>query len=63
MCVLKRAPCWYAIEVDVWRAGFDWALGLGGEEGILRDPVHVIFGHFKLISTVAFLCSHPLLLP
>lgn len=28
--------CWYAVEIDVRGAGFEGALGLGGEGGILE---------------------------
>lgn len=45
VCTLKRTQCWYAIEIDIWGAGLDWALGSEGEGGVLGDPVCIIFGH------------------
>lgn len=63
MCVLKRTHCWYAVERNVWGAGFDGVLGLGGEEGVLGDPVYIIFRHFYSTSPTAFVCFHPSLPP
>lgn len=54
--------CWYAVEIDVLGAGFDGALGLGEEGGILGDPIYVIFGHSLSVSPIVFLRSYPLLL-
>lgn len=45
MCVPKRVQRWCDIDIDVWGAGFDWALSSGGEEGILGEPVYIILGY------------------